>query len=95
MKIIIVIVSLLVLISLHAFADTYTVSLDADQDAALSQRAAAINMLPDDFIQELVSEYCDGMIDEEVEMHVKQLSKHERRALARQYLNANKRHNRK
>ncbi len=89
MKIIILIVSLIALISLHAFADTYTITLDAEQDSSLLQCAEEVHMLPDDFIQELVSDYVDGIIDEEIQTGFKQLTKHERRAIARRYLKKN------
>jgi hypothetical protein len=91
MKIIIILIGMIVLLSIHAFADTYTVSLDAEQDAALAKRAEEMNMLPDDLMQELVTGYFDGLIDEEIRAGLLRLSKNERRAIARQYLRKNSR----
>jgi hypothetical protein len=91
MKIIIIAISLIVLLSMHAFADTYAVTLDAEQDAALAKRAEEMKVLPDDFLQGLVADYFDGLIDEEIRGDLLRLSKDERRAIARQYLKKNKR----
>jgi hypothetical protein len=91
MKIIIILMSLIVLLSIHVFADTYTVSLDAEQDAALAKRAEEMNVFPDDLIQELVAGYFDGLIDEEINAGFSQLNKNDRRAIARQYLRKNSR----
>ena len=91
MKIIILVLSLILLISLHVFADTYTVTLDGEQAVVLMQRADEVSMLPDEFVQELVVGYVDGMIDEKIQAEFDQLTKHEQQTMIREYFEKNRR----